>query len=193
MPALDDPVALAYPVVGVGQIPAELDQARALYVRKQPKRVLEIGVWYGGTLREWLRLAAPKATVVAVDPDHLDPDSYEDWRKDDTTLVVLTGRSQDDVIKEQIAEQGPYDWIFLDGDHGENLLRADVELAGSVAAKGCCLLLHDIDDGGSDTTGPRRVLDDLYSQGFRITEIIASPEGTGYPPVSAHGIGVVQL
>lgn len=193
MPALDDPVALAYPVVGVGQVTAELEQAVELYLEKKPKCVLEIGVWYGGTLREWLRHAASNATVVAVDIDHRDPDAYEDWRKDDTTLVVLTGSSQDAAIQQQIAEQGRYDWIFLDGEHGEYGVDADVGLALSVASPGAILLLHDIDPGGSQTTGPRAVFARLQLQGLETSTFVEPSEGTGYPKSAAHGIGVVHL
>ena len=96
-----DPVALAYPVCGVGQIPAELEQVRAIYRKKKPKAVLEIGVWYGGTLREWMTLGKPKK-VVAVDPAHANPSQYESWRSPSTELVIISGRSQDEHIRQQI-------------------------------------------------------------------------------------------
>ena len=82
---IDDPVAQAYPVCGVGQVTAELDRAVTLYRRKRPQRVLEIGVWYGGTLRNWLDHAVNDATVVAVDIAHVNPAAYEDRSEEHTS------------------------------------------------------------------------------------------------------------
>ena len=189
----DDPIAHAYPIVGVGQVPAELDKVCSLYREKKPRRVLEIGTWYGGTLRKWLQHAQPNATVVAVDLDHVNPGAYEGWMQRGTRLVVLTGDSQDEAIQEQIRAQGPYDWIFIDGDHEEDGVDADVRFARSVASPGAMILLHDIDPGGSDTTGPRAAFARLQLEGLRTSEIIERAEGTGYPAASAHGIGVIHL
>ncbi len=188
-----DPIAQAYPIPGVGQVPAELDRACALYREKKPHRVLEIGTWYGGTLHKWLQLAQPTAKVVAVDLDHPNPGAYENWRNYDTELVVLTGNSQDLWMVEQIRSRGPYDWIFIDGGHVEAGVDADVSLARDIAAPKATILLHDIDPGGSETTGPRAVFARLQLEGLRTEEIVESVDGTGYPPLAAHGIGVVYL
>ncbi len=187
----NDPIALAYPIPGVGQVPAELDKACTLYREKKPRRVLEIGTWYGGTLRKWLQHAQPNATVVCVDINHMNPDLYEEWRQHDTKLFVLTGSSQEPTVQSQILEHGPYDWFFIDGEHIEHFVDNDVRLARSVAAPGAVLLLHDIDSGGSDTTGPRAVFAHLQLEGLYCSEIIERPDG--YPAGAAHGIGVVQL
>lgn len=188
---LDDPVALDYPTVGVGQVPAEFKQAVSLYRRRKPKRVLEIGVWYGGTLHEWLRYAVPHATVVAVDIDHRDPDAYAEWRKASTNLIVLTGRSQD--LVEEMSAHGPFDWIFIDGDHVEPAVYADLNAALTMVANNGVILLHDIDSGGSATDGPRHAFDTVARSEFvkKTEEFISDPVGTGYPIGSAHGIGVL--
>ncbi len=48
------------------QVPSELARMVVLYRERKPRRVLEIGVWQGGTLREWIRNAPPGALIVAV-------------------------------------------------------------------------------------------------------------------------------
>ncbi len=48
------------------------------------------------------------------------------------------------------------------------------------------------DSGGSQTTGPRNVLEDLRSD-HNVEEVIEDPIGTGYPIGAAHGIGIVHL
>lgn len=185
----NDPVALAYPVCGVGQIPDELERVRKIYRQKKPKAVLEIGCWYGGTLCEWLTLGKPEK-VVAVDTAHLNPNQYEEWRDPSTELAVITGRSQDPYVRQEIAAHGPFDWIFIDGDHGPSAVAEDASFARSVAAPSALILLHDIDPPGY---GPWHVLQALAGEGLRTLSIVEPAEGTGYPDDSAHGIGVVYL
>lgn len=170
----------------VGQVPAELNRMRDLYIERAPKRVLEIGVFYGGTLREWLANAAPNATVVAVDPEHQNPNRYEGWRKPSTNLVVLTGRSQD--LTAEIAEHGPYDWVFIDGDHTQDAVDADLALALAMAAPGALILLHDIAAEGYPPTPPRITFDGIQSEKW---EIVETPPDE-YGAENGHGIGVVQ-
>ncbi len=173
----------------VGQVPAELDQMRDLYVERAPKTVLEIGVYYGGTLREWLTYAAPVATVVAVDPAHKNPELYEGWLRDTTTLVVIDARAEDS--HEEIEAHGPYDWVFIDGDHSEEAVLHDVSLCLPLVAPGGLMLIHDIAYGEIDTP-PRLEFDALTRDGHETWEIIEEP-GPDYPSNCAHGIGVVQL
>ena len=106
----------------VGQVPEELDRLRDLYRKRQPVRVLEIGVWHGGTLREWL--AETPEVVVAVDPD---PQVTDYDVGDHTQFVLVVGRSQEDHVRDQIREHAPYDWVFIDGDHEYSAVKADTE------------------------------------------------------------------
>lgn len=175
----------------VGQVPAELNRMRDLYIERAPKRVLEIGVFYGGTLREWLANAAPNATIVAVDPEHQNPNRYDGWKKPSTTLIVGTGRSQDVVIEAQIMLFAPFDWIFIDGDHAQDSVDADVALALQVAAPGGLVLLHDIAAEGYPPTPPRLAFDKL-AETHEAWEIVETPPEE-YGAENGHGIGVVQL
>lgn len=178
------------PCFGLGQVPAELDQLRDLYVERKPLSVLEIGVWFGGTLREWLTNAAPGATVVAVDPEHQNPNLYEQWTPEGVTLVVGTGRSSD--LEHLIREHSPYDWVFIDGDHSHDGVRADMELTTKLVRPGGLLLLHDIAAEGFPPLAPRIWFEALRDSGYDCTEIVETPPDW-YPADSGHGIGVVQL
>lgn len=182
-----------YPLPGVGQVPAELDRLRALYRERAPGRVLEIGVWHGGTLREWLQHAAPAAVVVAVDTAHIDPAEYDSYRKADTSLVVGQGRSQSDEMIFLMEQHGRYDWVFIDGDHSQEAVDSDVELGLRLTRPGGLLLLHDISAEHHPATPPRLALERLREQGYRVDEIVEDPEPSGYPHDSGHGIGVVYL
>jgi len=171
------------------QIESELARAVALYASRKPGRVLEIGCWDGGTLREWLQAAEPPALVVAVSLEHRMPEQYEGWRQEGTQLVVGTGMSQEQPMLELMAEHAPYDWAFIDGDHGDWGVSHDVANVLPLMASGGVMLLHDVTPPeGWDTYGPLNEFRKLQEQGYR-TEVYDVPERY---PWSA-GIGVVYL
>lgn len=145
-----DVEAVAYPGLAL-QVPAELEELRALYVKRAPRRVLEIGVWYGGTLRVWLEHAAEDPVVVAVDKHHPASEQYEQWAEiGRARLVTVTGDSRSHHVLKQVGEFAPYDWVFIDGDHSLRAVRADVANTLPLVASGGLLLLHDTrhPDGG---------------------------------------------
>ena len=107
------------------QVPSELEQMVALYRQERPARVLEIGCWDGGTLKVWLQEAEPEL-VVAVDLWHRNSDAYEEWRKPATVLRLFTGQSQEQDQVGSMQAHAPYDWAFVDGDHGDWGAREDV-------------------------------------------------------------------
>lgn len=171
------------------QVPSELDPMLALYRKRKPKRVLEIGCWDGGTLREWLTKGSP-SRVVAVDIAHRQPEEYAKWRKRDTQLHVITGSSMDRAIKAQIRKLGPFDWVLVDGDHGDTAVRNDVALAIECAAPGAVLALHDIERGvlNEGDPAPRIVFEELRER-YEVEEYVERP----YDGHWAHGIGIVYL
>jgi predicted O-methyltransferase YrrM len=180
-----------YPIPCVGQVPEELAQLVTLYKERRPKRVLEIGVWHGGTLREWL--AGWPDLVVAVDPDPQLPRGFNRRVKHGTEFVLITGRSQAAETVDGIRNHAPYDWIFIDGDHERTAVKADADLALSVVAPGGLILLHDITtDGLYDATGPEMIFR-LLREEHESWVIVEDPDPSGYPRTSAHGIGVVQM
>ena len=138
------------------QIPSELDQMLALYKKKNPRRVLEIGCWDGGTLQHWLAVCPD--VVVAIDPDHRNPDAYPDWVLPGTDLIIGHGKSQDEDMVSLMQEWAPYDWVFIDGDHSVPAVAMDVHNTTQLIAKGGVMLLHDITqtETAADETGPMR-------------------------------------
>ena len=171
------------------QVTSELEPMVALYKERKPKRVLEIGCWDGGTLKEWLTRGTPEV-VVAVDLEHRNRDQYSQWRHADTSLYVYAGESQK---TEQIASMwmhAPYDWVFIDGDHGAWGVSTDVETCLPMIREGGLLLLHDIQGGSNheDIYPPRIEFEKLSASGYQTWEWV-DPASMSW----AHGIGVVQL
>lgn len=168
------------------QVESELEPMMRLYRERCPSRVLEIGCWDGGTLREWLLHGTPKL-VVAVDLEHRNRAAYAEWRKPKTRLVLHTGESQSASATAVIAQHAPYDWVFVDGDHGEWSVTADVTNCLPHIRKGGLLLLHDIVGKDNNAYAPGQLLESLAVDYETWTYV--DPEAMPW----AHGIGVVQL
>jgi predicted O-methyltransferase YrrM len=171
------------------QVDTELSLMLDLYRERQPARVLEIGCWDGGTLREWLTQHTPDI-VVAVDLDHRNRGSYHEWTHRDTQLVVGVGQSQSTSMIELMRRNAPYDWVFIDGDHGDWGVMTDVATCVPLVRVGGLLLLHDI-EAGSDFSGD-------YPPRLELRRLAVDRETWEYVDNEqmwphAHGIGVVQL
>lgn len=83
-----------------------------------PDRILETGVFTGGTLARFAA-AFPEATVVGIDP------SPQTERAPYGTMIV-TGSSHDEEVRSKALELlgGPPDFVHVDGDHSlEGVLR----------------------------------------------------------------------
>lgn len=170
------------------QVPSELEPMVDLYCERKPLRVLEIGCWDGGTLREWLEQAVPDAVVVAVDLEHRNAETYEEWRKPDTELLLYTGSSLEPEGIAFIREHGPYDWVFVDGDHGDYGVRSDVGVCLPLVTPGGLMLIHDVTPPSGDASYPPQVVFDELGT-LHETWSFQDPA----PASWSRGIGVVQL
>ena len=170
------------------QVESELEQMLALYEGRKPKRVLEIGVWQGGTLREWLTRGVPEQ-VVAVDLHHPNAQAYGEWKHLDTKLKSVYGKSQDTDVIEAVRRAGPFDWAFIDGDHGREGVHADIVNYMPMIEPGGVLLLHDIKQ-------PDDMID-FYPPGIEFGALAGLYDTLTFiskePSDVSHGIGVVYL
>ncbi len=170
------------------QVLSELEPITALYKLTEPKRVLEIGCWDGGTMQVWLENATLGCSVFAVDLEHRNSDAYKDWQKPGTELSIYTGSSLEPDGWEFISANGPYDWVFIDGDHSAAGVRSDWHICAKNAAPGAVILLHDIKAPEPERNYPPGDLLNQLSLLHRVERFV-DPE----PMPWAHGIGVVQL
>lgn len=127
---------------------AEFGALLALLEQERPDRILEIGVYRGGTLWHWLALAGER--VVAIDlpggpfgePGTADVEGWQSWAADrGVELLVHLGDSRDQAARQFAARHGPYDLVFIDGGHAYETVRADWEHYGPL---GRIVVLHDI-------------------------------------------------
>ncbi len=172
-------------VIPMAQIPWEFDQL--LHIAGNPSEVLEVGVWFGGTLRQWLRVAE---FVVAVDDKMVGEKDWLAWADDeDANLTLIPGDSHDGRTVACVRSFGPYDVVFIDADHTYEAVKADWENYGPMVKKGGIVAFHDIlprDDYGVSQLWAE------VKQGRRTIEIV-SVEPSEWADDPHCGIGVVFL
>lgn len=134
----------------------------AVFERLRPERVLEIGSWHGGTLWHWLRIAR---SVVAIDDGMRLASEWEKWADErGAELHLLQGFSQDEGIIEQARALGPYDWVFVDGDHRYFAVKADWENYRDMVAPGGVFAFHDTQHVGDDTYGVEQLWNEITAE-----------------------------
>ena len=103
------------------QHPAELKLLLDVFVDQNPRNILEIGSWKGGTLYYWLKHSSNDSKVISVDVDHSHIKKvYKNWDIDKNKLHMVTGDScsEDSLSKvKEIIKDEPIDFVFIDGLH----------------------------------------------------------------------------
>lgn len=127
------------------QQPEELERLVEIYAKREPARVLEIGTHTGGTLNHWCHNGSPQ-TVVGVDIGEHDNymKDFVFWKARHSDLHLIRGHSQDSLVISKIWDLGPYDFIFIDGDHTYEGVLRDWQTAVSASAPDAVVAFHDI-------------------------------------------------
>ena len=92
----------------------ETYDAIAAQLDKQPIRMLEIGVYKGGSLQMWREFLRPEAIIVGID---IDPDCKAFDRPQDNLFVRIGDQSDPEFLDSIVEEFGPFDFILDDGSH----------------------------------------------------------------------------
>lgn len=185
--------------VPIYQDEGELNRLRDLVRDAKPRRILEVGSLFGGTLWAWMN-DSPGAQVVSVD---IGVDSF-DYRFEDveggrrmwptwanTTGCDLTQVRADSTAAETLAtvrQYGPFDFIFIDGGHTYEVALADMNNYWQMLAPGGFMAVHDIayPDTNPVGYGVAKAWREARQQARAWTEILR-PEN----PEGIWGIGVM--
>jgi cephalosporin hydroxylase len=161
----------------------------------RPATVVEIGTDEGGTLFLWTWVAAPDATLVAVDVRPLG--LLGRWstyafvrrglaRERQRVKLVMPVDSQSPATVDRVRRllgDRPVDFLFVDGDHSYDAVKRDYELWSPLVRRGGLIAFHDVKpDAPNDVP---RFWSDL-KRSTATEECIA-----GDPP--SYGIGVVRV
>lgn len=182
-----------------------------LYQARAPKRVLEVGSGYGGTLYYWLQKGAPDSIVVAVDsystnewygPDKDNRKLYPAWIPENVHLRVLKGDCSDEETLKRAANYGPFDWVFIDAGHKTWETLRDWKNYKQMVAPGGIMAFHDIVSYYKDETTGEVLCDvpsawaQIRAEGYVTQELIAMPYHKWYTS-NGHedwsGIGIVYF
>lgn len=165
----------------------------------RPRRVCEIGTASGGTLYLWTRIADPSAVIVSLDLRN-PPQALALRRRFTRPGQTLAGIEGDSKLPEtraavELALGGePLDFLFIDGDHSYEGVKADFEAYAPLVRPGGLIALHDINedrrdhpDGGEPVSGEVPRLWAELKASRDTEELIADPAQHGF------GIGLVHV
>lgn len=147
--------------VPILQEPWEFEKLVEVYKAHAPKKVLEIGSFYGGTLWYWatytmglVRLTSVDYPIGPADGRYEEMkaarDRWPEWTGNKTWVKEfddIKGDSHDPVIIEQVKRLYPdndIDFLFIDGDHSYNGVKADYENFAPLVRPGGLIVLHDV-------------------------------------------------
>lgn len=138
----------------------EFERLLALYIELQPKNIMEIGSFYGGTLWFWLTHSVGFNKVITLDyPVPPSDGRYEEMMKcrsqwDSWTKqvgvkefhnVIGDSTSQESKNKvNSIIKEGELDFLFIDGGHTYDVVKSDYETYSKYVRKGGIIAFHDV-------------------------------------------------
>lgn len=114
-----------------------------------PRRLLEIGVQYGGSLALWGAWFGP-AVVVGVDRNpQIDDFTATHFTRHGIRTEIISEDATSPAVCEAAAREGPFDWIIDDGSHSYADITATLARLWPHVAPGGWYLIEDwtTDDG----------------------------------------------
>ncbi len=103
----------------------------------KPKKILEIGCAAGGTLLVWQALALQ---VVSVDLEGLSGEI--DLSRFERVKFILGDSHSEDTLEKTVVH-GPFDFLFIDGDHETEGVIADFNMYSPLVRTGGLVAFHD--------------------------------------------------
>jgi predicted O-methyltransferase YrrM len=153
-----------------GQVRSELRELLDVLEREPPRRMLEIGTANGGSLFTFARTCAPDARVISVDLHHGEfGGGYPAWKvplyrafaRRGQRLHLVRGDSHAAATRDRVRELlagEPLDFLFIDGDHTYDGVRADFDSYSPLVRPGGLVGFHDIAPPRGDRPGEDRLL-----------------------------------
>jgi predicted O-methyltransferase YrrM len=134
------------------QVKHEIAKLLEIVKELEPKTILEIGTFDGGTLFLFSRIADPEATVISVD---LPGGGYPEWKKpllegfakNGQKIKLLRANSHSketiDLVKAALGNR-LIDFLFIDGDHTYEGVKMDFKMYSPLVRAGGIIAFHDI-------------------------------------------------
>jgi predicted O-methyltransferase YrrM len=212
---LDELIDLAYGFdsfgtqIRPGQSRFEIRALLEALREQPPSRILEIGTARGGSLFLFAQLAAPAAHVISVDLPHGEfGGGYPEWKTPLYEAFARPGQRLDLIRADSHAAStvdhvrgllggAPLDFLFIDGDHEYDGVRADFEAYSALVRPGGLVGLHDITPPDPAAVVPPDSPEYLVGEVPRFWREIAprheSREIVDPAALGFYGIGLVRL
>lgn len=133
---------------GVRQRIEELCAVAGILIAAQPRNILEIGVYSGGSFALWCALASGKK--IGIDSGSIGGPIHQniaDFQARFDQVEIIKGDSHDESTKQELLSrlQGePLDFLFLDGDHTLAGVSLDYQMYAPLVRSGGWIGFHDI-------------------------------------------------
>lgn len=171
------------------QIQWEFESLLGIVKNLDPRNVLEIGSYRGGTLRHFMGTCSPGSRFVAICLQ-FEQSVADIWAAHcEHGCSVINGRSQDTEVRSAVVGIMPeIDFLFIDGDHHYQPAREDFEFYGKLVRPGGIIAFHDIQQSREcPELEVWRLWDDIRQAGYMTQELVTSRIG------APGGIGVVYI
>lgn len=134
--------------IGVRQRVEELCAAAGILIAAQPRNILEIGVYSGGSFALWCALASGKK--IGIDSGSIAGPIHQriaDFQTRFGQVEIIKGDSHDESTRQEVLRQlqgEPLDFLFLDGDHTLAGVSLDYQMYAPLVRSGGWIGFHDI-------------------------------------------------
>lgn len=177
---------------------SEISGLTRIVQQLQPKVIVEIGTYKGGTFFIWCRSSPQLDLIVSIDlPSSYFGKSYAQHRaklyreflfdRPHTQAAFLHNDSHAPATLQQlqtILNQQPIDFLYIDGDHTYSGVKQDFEMYSPLVRKGGIVAFHDIITR-TEQHDVHILWNEIKSQ-FRHEELIENPTGK-------MGIGILYM
>jgi predicted O-methyltransferase YrrM len=195
----------------MGQVRSEILQLGRIVQELAPRRSLELGTNYGGTLLLLCRISPPGAKIISVDlpkgrfgggyPRRKIP-LFSKFPRAGRQLHLVRGDSHALGTRERILgilKGEPLDYLFIDADHTYAGVRRDFEMYSPLVRSGGIVVFHDIVSHRRETECEVEKFWNEIKRQYRHLEIVeASSNGTlpiaiTRAPMETAGLGVLYV
>jgi len=195
----------------MGQARSEILQLAKILQASPPKRSMEIGTNYGGTLFLLCTLSAPDAKIISLDlpsgpfgggyPRRKAP-LFRRFVKGGQKLHLIRADSHSPDTRErvlQILDGEELDYLFIDGDHTYSGVQRDFEMYAPLVRSGGIVAFHDIVTHKPETDCQVEKFWREIKDRYRHREIIEPVNEGSLPiaitrvPMETAGLGVLYM
>ncbi len=181
------------------QIPEEFGKLLEIVRERKVSRMLEVGTASGGTLFLFTRVLNVDAKIVSLDlPRGRFGGGYEDFKmgfftnfaKENQHIYLVRADSHTQAsfaAVKALLEDQLTDFVFIDGDHTYEGVKADFQMYSQLVRKGGLIAFHDICKGPPEFVGEVHRFWNEIKDSYQTEEIIANPKQKGF------GIGLLHV